>query len=123
MLYLPPQSDGRLGPLGLGVVHVTLHMALREVFEHITVENIQEKIGLAHHVFDRIGKATGNPYKVRIAVAALNPHCGEQGRFGREEIEIIQPRWNRPNKMACPSWGHSQWTRSCTKQPPANTTL
>ncbi|MCU0714371.1 MAG: 4-hydroxythreonine-4-phosphate dehydrogenase PdxA, partial [Pirellula sp.] len=55
------------------------------------IENIQEKIGLAHHVFDRIGKATSNPYSVRIAVAALNPHCGEQGRFGREEIEIIQP--------------------------------
>jgi 4-hydroxythreonine-4-phosphate dehydrogenase len=91
MLYLPPQPNGRLGPLGLGVVHVTLHMALRDVFEHITVESIQEKIGLAHHVFDRIGKATGNPYNVRIAVAALNPHCGEQGRFGREEIEIIQP--------------------------------
>jgi 4-hydroxythreonine-4-phosphate dehydrogenase len=66
-------------------------MALRDVFEHITLENIQEKIGLANHVFDRIGKATGNPYDVRIAVAALNPHCGEQGRFGSEEIEIIQP--------------------------------
>lgn len=91
MLYLPPQPDGRLGPLGLGVVHVTLHMALREVFEHITPENIQEKIGLAHHVFERIGRASGKPYNVRIAVAALNPHCGEQGRFGREEIDIIQP--------------------------------
>ncbi|XZE20975.1 4-hydroxythreonine-4-phosphate dehydrogenase PdxA [Pirellulaceae bacterium SH449] len=91
MLYLPPQPDGRLGPLGLGVVHVTLHMALREVFAHITQENILEKIGLAHHVFDRIGQATRNPYNVRIAVAALNPHCGEQGRFGREEIDIIQP--------------------------------
>ncbi len=91
MLYLPPGQPRHGGKAGFGVVHVTLHMALREVFEHITLENIDEKIRLAHHVFTRIRKAMGLAGAPRIAVAALNPHAGESGRFGLEEQSIIGP--------------------------------
>ncbi len=91
MLYLPPGRPRHGGDAGFGVVHVTLHMAMREIFEHLTIDSIDEKIRLASDVFIRIRKALrlgGNP---KIAVAALNPHAGESGRFGTEEQTIIGP--------------------------------
>jgi len=91
MLYLPPGRPRHGGAAGFGVVHVTLHMALREVFEHLTVASIGEKIGLANDVFKRIRKSMGLRGAPRIAVAALNPHAGESGRFGSEEQTIIAP--------------------------------
>ena len=91
MLYLPPGPPRHGTEAGFGVVHVTLHMALREVFEHVNETNILEKIGLAQRVFERILKSMNISREPRIAVAALNPHSGEGGRFGREEIEIIEP--------------------------------
>ncbi len=91
MLYLPPGRPRHGGQAGFGVVHVTLHMALSEVFQHITIANIDEKIRLAHDVFTRIRKAMGLAGAPRIAVAALNPHAGESGRFGFEEQAIIGP--------------------------------
>lgn len=91
MLYLPPGRPRHGGEAGFGVVHVTLHMALREVFENITIDSIDEKIRLANDVFKRIRKAIGLTGAPRIAVAALNPHAGESGRFGLEEQTIIAP--------------------------------
>jgi 4-hydroxythreonine-4-phosphate dehydrogenase len=91
MLYLPPGPPRHGTEAGFGVVHVTLHMALREVFDHINESNILEKIGLAQRVFERILRSMNLSRSPRIAVAALNPHAGEGGRFGREEMEIIQP--------------------------------
>ena len=91
MLYLPPGKPNHGGPSGLGVVHVTLHMALREVFEHLTIPNILQTIQLTHNYFSRIAKAQGRHCPPKIAVTALNPHAGESGRFGSEEIEIIAP--------------------------------
>ncbi len=91
MLYLPPGRPRHGGDAGFGVVHVTLHMAMRDIFEHLTIDSIDEKIRLASDVFIRIRKAMrleGNP---KIAVAALNPHAGESGRFGTEEQTIIGP--------------------------------
>jgi 4-hydroxythreonine-4-phosphate dehydrogenase len=70
----------------LGVVHVTLHMALRDVFQHVTRESVLEKIGLAHEIMGKL--VTSVP---RIGVAALNPHAGDGGLFGDEERRIIQP--------------------------------
>jgi 4-hydroxythreonine-4-phosphate dehydrogenase len=95
MLYLPPGRPRHGGKAGFGVVHVTLHMALREVFDHITIANVEEKIRLAHSVFSRIRKAIGLTGAPRIAVAALNPHAGESGRFGFEEQTIIGPAVER----------------------------
>ena len=100
MLYLPPQlneaipSPGprmRGGPLGLGVVHVTLHMALRDVFQHLTVDSIFETIELAQNVFSRFAKICDIGRQPRLAVAALNPHAGEHGLFGDEEGTTIRP--------------------------------
>ncbi len=91
MLYLPPGRPRHGGKAGFGVVHVTLHMALREVFEHLTIDAIDQKIRLANDVFVRIRKAKGLSGAPRIAVAGLNPHAGENGRFGSEEQTIIEP--------------------------------
>jgi 4-hydroxythreonine-4-phosphate dehydrogenase len=91
MLYLPPGPPKHGGPAGLGVVHVTLHMALRDVFEHLTQSNIVEKIHLAHRVFSRIRASLSLAGPPAIAVTALNPHGGESGRFGDEEFRIIAP--------------------------------
>lgn len=91
MLYLPPGRPRHGGDAGFGVVHVTLHMAMRDIFEHLTVESIDEKTRLASDVFIRIRKAMELASAPRIAVAALNPHAGEGGRFGAEEQTIIGP--------------------------------
>jgi 4-hydroxythreonine-4-phosphate dehydrogenase len=95
MLYLPPGPPRHGTEAGFGVVHATLHMALREVFEHINEPNILEKIGLAQRVFERILRSMNISRSPRIAVAALNPHAGEGGRFGREEMDIIEPAVQR----------------------------
>jgi 4-hydroxythreonine-4-phosphate dehydrogenase len=85
MLYLPPGAAVR-GPAGLGVAHVTLHQSLRSVFRDLNTAAIAAKCRLADAVMRRLGVA-----QPRLAVAALNPHAGEQGLFGDEEQEIIAP--------------------------------
>lgn len=85
MLYLGHDEVIR-GPAGLGVVHVTLHVALRRIWEQLTSEAILAKIHLANRIMRGL-KGTAP----RIAVAALNPHAGEEGLFGDEERTIIQP--------------------------------
>ena len=70
----------------LRVVHVSTHVSLREAINRVKKDRVLEVIRIA----DAGCKALGmkNP---KIAVAGLNPHCGENGLFGREEIEEIQP--------------------------------
>jgi len=70
----------------LRVILVTIHLSLAKVPAAITPELELQTITLAHQVCLRLGIP-----KPRIAVAGLNPHAGEAGRFGREEIEIIEP--------------------------------
>ena len=86
MLYLPPR-DGPGGDDGLGVVHVTLHVALRRVFELLTVDAVAEAIMLADVAMRPL--LGGRP--PRIGVAGLNPHAGEHGLFGDEEQTILGP--------------------------------
>jgi 4-hydroxythreonine-4-phosphate dehydrogenase len=85
MLYLPPGEAVR-GPAGLGVVHVTLHAALRTVADSISTEAIVEKCRLADRAMRDLGAV-----EPRIGVCALNPHAGEEGLFGDEEQRIIAP--------------------------------
>ena len=66
---------------------VTEHVALREVATHITKENILSKINILHASLRR----DFNIEKPKIAVLALNPHAGDDGLIGTEEIEIIKP--------------------------------
>ncbi len=95
MLYMEtsPASSDELGTAsarqgsGLGVVHVTLHVALRKVFTLLTEESILSKIRLA----DEAMRPLTDRQSPRIAVTALNPHAGEDGLFGDEEETIIRP--------------------------------
>ncbi len=85
MLYLsPPLAQG---PAGLGVVHATLHVPLRQVFELLTRARVLETIGLADRALRPLTGGRGP----RIGVAGLNPHAGENGLFGSEERETIEP--------------------------------
>ncbi len=91
MLYLAPGGMIQ-GRAGLGVAHVTLHMALRDVFAHLSQQRILESARLA----DAVTRAFLLPAQLatappRLGIAALNPHAGEQGLFGDEEQRIIQP--------------------------------
>ena len=85
MLYLAHDEQVR-GPAGLGVVHVTLHMALRDVFSQLSSQAIYEKIRLADGVMRPLKDAAPT-----IGVCALNPHAGESGLFGDEERTLIEP--------------------------------
>jgi len=86
MLYLPTHELAN-SRAGLGVAHVTLHMALRDVFANLSTSAILEKCRLAHRVMSE-GFGLMEP---RIGVCALNPHGGESGLFGDEETELIAP--------------------------------
>lgn len=70
----------------LRTVHVSTHVSLREACDRCKKDRILHVIRLAHDGL----KAVGIP-NARIAVAGLNPHAGENGLFGREEIEEITP--------------------------------
>jgi len=65
---------------------VTSHIALKEAVNLITPERITAAIRLADQSLRAAGIA-----QPRIGVAALNPHCGENGLFGDEEITVIRP--------------------------------
>lgn len=65
---------------------VTSHVALRKAIELITPQRISEVVQLDHRTLQAMGHASPS-----IAVAALNPHGGENGLFGDEEIRIIRP--------------------------------
>ena len=65
---------------------VTSHIPLSEVASALTVDGIVAELALADSCMRESGLE--NP---RIAVAGLNPHAGDGGNFGREEIEIIEP--------------------------------
>jgi 4-hydroxythreonine-4-phosphate dehydrogenase len=71
---------------GLRVVHVTRHVPLREVAAHITSERVLETVRLTDTGLRGMGIS-----RPRLAVAALNPHGGDDGLIGREEIEVIGP--------------------------------
>ena len=70
----------------LNAVHVTTHVSLRGATERATQERILATIRTGHEHFKALGYA-----RPRIAVAGMNPHSGEGGIFGNEEIERITP--------------------------------
>jgi 4-hydroxythreonine-4-phosphate dehydrogenase len=71
---------------GLRVVHVTRHVPLAEVASLITRERVLNTIRVTHRGLAEMGMV-----QPRLAVAALNPHGGDEGLIGREEIEHIAP--------------------------------
>lgn len=70
----------------LRVVHVSTHVSLREACERVKKDRVLEVIEIAAEAC----REMGIPHP-RVAVAGLNPHCGENGLFGREELEEIGP--------------------------------
>ena len=70
----------------LRTVLVSIHVALRDAIAAVTRDNVLQTLHITHQALSRsLGRAP------RIAVAGLNPHAGEGGLFGREEIEVIAP--------------------------------
>ncbi|MGF1511241.1 MAG: 4-hydroxythreonine-4-phosphate dehydrogenase PdxA [Myxococcota bacterium] len=74
------------GP-SLKVIPLTIHVSLSDVPPLITEKRVDQVIRVAHEAFQRY---FGHP-RPRIAVAGLNPHAGEGGIFGHEEVDEIQP--------------------------------
>ncbi|HEY4199594.1 MAG TPA: 4-hydroxythreonine-4-phosphate dehydrogenase PdxA [Devosiaceae bacterium] len=70
----------------MSVIHVSTHVALRGAIERARTPRILDTIRAGYRHFRRLGLE--NP---RIAVAGLNPHCGENGLFGTEDDEQIVP--------------------------------
>ena len=71
---------------GLAVAHVTLHLALRDVFAHLSRDGVLEKVRLLQGLLPRLIDR-----QPRIGVAALNPHASDGGLFGDEEERVIRP--------------------------------
>ncbi|MEW6406888.1 MAG: 4-hydroxythreonine-4-phosphate dehydrogenase PdxA, partial [Chloroflexota bacterium] len=68
------------------IVGVTLHLALKDVSRALSPDLVLATIEAVQVALPRLGI-----HKPRIAVAGLNPHCGEEGLFGSEEETIIRP--------------------------------
>jgi 4-hydroxythreonine-4-phosphate dehydrogenase len=82
----PPPVRMMLANDELKTVLVTIHMALRRAIEAVTYEAVLETIRMADAAARRLGAT-----RPRIAVAGLNPHAGEGGLFGDEELRVIAP--------------------------------
>lgn len=77
----------------LKVIHTSTHVSLKDAIARTTSERVYETIKKGHEHLQRIG--IENP---RIAMAGINPHCGENGLFGREDDELITPGIERAQK-------------------------
>ena len=82
-----PQVVMMLATEGLRVALVTTHLPLREVADAITADRLTQVTRILHQdLVNKFGIA-----QPKILVCGLNPHAGEGGHLGREEIEIIEP--------------------------------
>lgn len=70
----------------LRVIHASTHVSLRTAIDRTSPRRIYDTILAGHHHLRRIGYDAP-----RIAVAGLNPHCGENGLFGDEDDRLIKP--------------------------------
>lgn len=70
----------------LRVVHVSTHVSLREACDRVKKQRVLDVIRIANQACKDLGIA-----EPKIGVAGLNPHCGENGLFGTEEKEEIEP--------------------------------
>jgi 4-phospho-D-threonate 3-dehydrogenase / 4-phospho-D-erythronate 3-dehydrogenase len=73
------------------VTHVSTHVSLQQAIKNVTTKRVMDVISLTHQALSRY---IAEP---RIAIAGLNPHAGEGGAFGKEEIEQIQPAIDEAN--------------------------
>lgn len=83
---LPAPATGEINILGeVWTSRVTSHVPLREVGALITPANVMRGVRLLATTLRQSGR------EPRLAIAALNPHAGEGGAFGREEIDVLSP--------------------------------
>lgn len=80
------------GPLR--VIHVSTHVSMRQAIELVSEERVLRLIQLAHRSMQSLGFE-----KPHIGVSGLNPHCGEGGLFGDEEIREIIPAVNQARAL------------------------
>jgi 4-hydroxythreonine-4-phosphate dehydrogenase len=86
--------SGELNVLGnLMTTRASSHIPIKDVSSFLTPQRVLDAITLSYMALRRMGIE-----KPRVGVAALNPHCGEQGRCGREEIDIIAPAIQKANE-------------------------
>jgi len=85
---------------GLWNARVTSHIPLAEVSANLSIEKIVAALGLTATALRAAGF---NP--PRIGVAGLNPHAGDGGNFGREEIDIIEPAVRKAKAQGLPADG------------------
>lgn len=84
----------------LKVVLVSIHLALRDAIEAVTTQSVFETLMITHDALSRsLGRVP------RIAVAGLNPHAGEGGLFGREELDLIAPAIAQARTKGCQASG------------------
>jgi 4-hydroxythreonine-4-phosphate dehydrogenase len=70
----------------LRVVHVTTHIGIRQMLDRVTTERVLTTVRLAHRALREMGIDSPS-----VGVAGLNPHAGEGGLFGDEEVKVIIP--------------------------------
>ncbi len=80
----------------LRTVLVSIHVSLREAIDAVTFDNVLQTLLITHASLSRVlGRVP------RIAVAGLNPHAGEGGLFGREELDVIIPAMRAAAQGGC----------------------
>ncbi|MBX9817917.1 MAG: 4-hydroxythreonine-4-phosphate dehydrogenase PdxA, partial [Burkholderiaceae bacterium] len=84
----------------LRTVLVSIHVSLRDALAAVTVDNVLQTIRITHAALSRtLGRAP------RIAVAGVNPHAGEGGLFGREELDTVMPAIEAAGAYGCQVYG------------------
>ena len=85
---------------GLRVFFLSRHVSLQKACQMVKKERIKSYVRRIHQVLCTFGEKDG-----LIAIAALNPHCGEHGLFGQEEMEEILPAVSALQKEGLPVTG------------------
>lgn len=92
---------GEINVLGnLSATRTTSHIPISQVSDHLTIETIVQAERLAHNTI----KSSGIEHP-KLGIAALNPHCGEGGRCGREEIDVIIPAIQKAKELGIDAEG------------------
>ena len=95
-----PYAFNMLTAGAIRIVGATLHLALKDVSKTLTPDLVQATIQAAADAVKKLG--IPNP---RLAVAGLNPHCGEEGLFGEEDETIIKPAIERARQAGFQVFG------------------
>ncbi|NCC64684.1 MAG: 4-hydroxythreonine-4-phosphate dehydrogenase PdxA, partial [Spirochaetia bacterium] len=100
-LFSHTEPFGEINVLGdLWTTRTTSHIPISEVSKNLSVKTIMRAVRLANASLKNSGIT-----KPRLALAALNPHAGEHGLCGREEIDVIEPAIAEARKMGIDASG------------------